>query len=89
VSRDSITGGVAGANQATSREEALRVLTLNNAKLTDEADIKGSIEPAKLADFVVISGDIMTIPTGEIEDLKALETYVGGKRVYQDSSTPL
>ena len=89
VSRDSISGGVAGANQATSREEALRVLTLNNAKLTDEADIKGSIEPAKLADFVVISGDIMTIPTGEIEDLKALETYVGGKRVYQDSSTPL
>ncbi|SEU20883.1 amidohydrolase [Variovorax sp. OV084] len=89
VSRDSISGGVAGANQATSREEALRVLTLNNAKLTDEADIKGSIEPAKLADFVVISGDIMTIPTGEIEDLKALETYVGGKRVYQNSSTPL
>lgn len=89
VSRDSITGGVAGANQATSREEALRVLTLNNAKLTDEADIKGSIESAKLADFVVISGDIMTIPTGEIEDLKALETYVGGKRVYKDSSTPL
>jgi len=89
VSRDSISGGVAGANQATTRAEALRVLTLNNAKLTDEADIKGSIETAKLADFVVISGDIMSIPTGEIEDLKALETYVGGKRVYKDSSVPL
>lgn len=89
VSRDSISGGVAGANQATTRAEALRVLTVNNAKLTDESDIKGSIEAAKLADFVVISGDIMTIPTGEIEDLKALETYVGGKRVYKDSSVPL
>lgn len=89
VSRDTITGGIVGANQAISREEALRVVTLNNAKLTDEADIKGSIEPKKLADFVVISGDILTIPVGDIEDLKALETYVGGKRVYKDASTPL
>ncbi|MBW8853112.1 MAG: amidohydrolase [Bradyrhizobium sp.] len=89
VSRDTITGGVVGANQAISRWEALRIVTLNNAKLTDEADIKGSIEPKKLADFVVISGDILTIPVGDIEDLKALETYVGGKRVYKDASTPL
>jgi predicted amidohydrolase YtcJ len=89
MSRDTITGGVIGSNQAISRGEALRVVTLNNAKLTDEADIKGSIEPKKLADFVVISGDILTIPLGDVEDLKALETYVGGKRVYKDATTPL
>jgi predicted amidohydrolase YtcJ len=89
ISRDTITGGIVGANQAISRGDALRVVTLNNAKLTDEAAIKGSIEPKKLADFVVISGDILTIPVGDIEDLKALETYVGGKRVYKDANTPL
>ena len=89
ISRDTITGGVVGANQAISRADALRVVTLNNAKLTDEAAIKGSIESKKLADFVVISGDILTIPVGDIEDLKALETYIGGKRVYKDASTPL
>jgi predicted amidohydrolase YtcJ len=89
VSRDTITGGVVGANQAISREQALRVVTLNNAKLTDEAEIKGSIESKKLADFVVLSGDILTIPVGDIEDLKALETYMGGKRVYKDAATPL
>lgn len=85
LTRDTISAGVFGANQAvTSREEVLRLITLNYAKLTDEADVKGSIEPKKLADFVVLSADLMTIPAGQVEDLKAVATYVGGKKAYQD-----
>ena len=43
---------------------------------------KGSIEPGKLADFVVLSGDFMTIPEDEILMLHPLATYVGGRVVY-------
>jgi predicted amidohydrolase YtcJ len=90
LTRDTITGGVYGANQAiTSREEVLKLVTINYAKLTDEDAIKGSIEASKLADFVVLSADYMTIPEAQVEDLKAVATYVGGKKVYQDPNAPL
>lgn len=90
LTRDTISGGVYGANQAVaSRDDMLRLLTINYAKLTDETSIKGSIEPTKLADFVVLSADIMTIPAAQIEDLKARATFVGGKKVYEDLGAPL
>jgi predicted amidohydrolase YtcJ len=85
LSRDTISDGVYGQNQAVlSRDTMLRVMTINNAKLTDEQAIKGSIEPGKLADFVVLSADYMTIPVAEVENLKALATFVGGKQIYAD-----
>lgn len=85
LTRDTITGGVYGQNQAVaSRETVLRLLTINNARLTDEADIKGSVEVGKLADFVVLSADYMTIPDADVENLKAVATFVGGVKVYQN-----
>ena len=44
--------------------------------------MKGSIEPGKLADFLVLSGDFMTIPEDEILKLYPMATYVGGRKVY-------
>ena len=90
LTRDTISDGVYGASEAvTAREQVLRLITINYAKLTDEAEIKGSIEPKKLADFVVLSADLMTIPAAQVEDLKAVATFVGGKKVYQDANAPL
>lgn len=87
MTRDTISDGVYGPNQAvTSRDAILRMMTINNAKLTDEAAIKGSIEPGKLADFAVLSADYMTIPAKQVQDLKAVATYVGGKLVYRDAT---
>ncbi|MGB4072743.1 amidohydrolase [Pseudomonas sp.] len=87
MTRDTISDGVYGENQSvTSRDALLRMMTINNATLTDEAAIKGSIEPGKLADFVVLSADYMTIPTTQVRDLKAVATYVGGRQVYQDTT---
>jgi predicted amidohydrolase YtcJ len=57
--------------------------TLNGAYLTFEEDIKGSIEPGKLADMVVIDRDIMTCPEDDIKDTVVLTTYLGGKVVYE------
>ena len=59
--------------------------TINNAFLTFDEKIKGSIEPGKLADLVVLPEDIMTVPAKTIESMNVLMTIVGGKVVYQRS----
>ena len=81
VTRDTISGGVLGADQKISRAEALRLSTLDNAYLTFEESSKGSIEAGKLADFVVLAEDILTAPERRIEQMKVLMTVVGGKAV--------
>jgi predicted amidohydrolase YtcJ len=75
--------GVFVPEQAVSVTEALRMLTLWSARAQGEGAIKGSIEPGKLADMVVISDDIMAIPPSAIRDLKVLKTIVGGRVVYE------
>ena len=85
VTRDTISGGVLGADQKITRQEALKVETINNAFLTFDEKIKGSIEPGKLADLVVLPEDIMTVPAKTIESMNVLMTIVGGKVVYQRS----
>jgi len=83
VTRDTITGGVLGEDQRIRREEALRLSTINNAYLNFEEKVKGSLEPGKYADLVVLSDDIMTCPEQRIRDMSILATMVGGKIVYQ------
>jgi len=87
LTRDTITDGVYGANEAvTSRQDLLRMITINYARLTGEADIKGSIEPGKLADFVVLSEDLLTVEAANIPKMRALLTYVGGREAYRDEA---
>ena len=83
VTRDTISSGVFGEDQRITREEALRASTIGNAYLTFEEAIKGSIEPGKLADLVVLSDDIMTCPPERIEQMTVLMTMVGGTVVYE------
>ena len=82
VTRNTISDGVYGASQRITREEALRIYTINNARLTFEEGIKGSIEPGKLADLVVLSADFLTVAEGAIPSIKPLATMVGGKFVH-------
>ena len=89
ISRETISDGVYGANQRITREEALRVFTINNAKLTFEENLKGSIGRGKLADLVVLPADILTIPEKQIESLKPVATMVGGRFVYSDPAVRL
>ena len=83
VTRDTISGGVMGADQKISRKEAQQVETINNAYLTFEERIKGSIEPGKLADLVVLPEDILSCPEKHIEQMKVVMTMVGGTVVYR------
>jgi hypothetical protein len=85
VSRDTISGGVLGADQRIGRADALRIATINNARLTFDEDVKGSIEPGKLADFVVLAEDLMTVPAKRVESMRVLTTVVGGKAVFNSA----
>jgi predicted amidohydrolase YtcJ len=71
------------SEQAITREQALRLYTINNAWLTFEEREKGSLEAGKLADFVVLKSDILTCPVDEVRTTSVQATYLGGKRVYQ------
>ena len=82
TTRDTISDGVYGAHERISREQALRAYTIDGARLTFEGDIKGSIEPGKLADLVILSGDYLTVPDKEVERMRAVATMVGGRFVH-------
>ena len=83
VTRTGWDGQTWGANQRISVEEALRVNTLNGAYNSHEEAIKGSITPGKLADFVVLAGDLFTVSQEKIKDIEIVRTVVGGATVYQ------
>jgi predicted amidohydrolase YtcJ len=82
VSRKARDGRLLGPQQKITREEALRIATINNAYATFEEKVKGSIEAGKLADFVVLSADVMTVPDDQILYLRPMATYVGGRMVF-------
>jgi predicted amidohydrolase YtcJ len=83
ITRKDPQGIVYGAGEAISREEALRLYTTSAAHYTFEESIKGSVEPGKLADLTVLSGDVLTVPEEAVKDLRATMTIVGGRIVYQ------
>lgn len=69
--------------QKISVEDAIKCYTLNNAFAAFEEKIKGSIEPGKLADFVVLNQNLLTIAPEKIRDVKVEMTILGGKTVYK------
>ena len=85
VARKSIRGESGDGwhpEQAVSREDALKMFTIWPAFAAFEENDKGSIEPGKLADFSVFSGDIMKIPASEILKTHCEMTVIGGEVVY-------
>ena len=82
VTRKTLWGGVLGPDQGITREQAIRSVTSSSAYTTFEENVKGSIEPGKYADFVLLSGDILKVPADNIKNLKVLATVLGGKTVY-------
>ena len=83
VTRRGMSGTVYGPDEAITVEEALRAYTLLGAYLNFEEDIKGSLEPGKFADMIVLSDDILTIDPERIMDITIDQTYVNGELVYR------
>ncbi|MFH0760025.1 MAG: amidohydrolase family protein [Bacteroidota bacterium] len=68
---------------ALTREECLKAMTIWAAKSCFEDNEKGSLEPGKKADFVVLEKDIMTADPLRVPKIRVLQTWIGGERVYQ------
>jgi predicted amidohydrolase YtcJ len=71
------------ADESITREQAIRLYTINNAFLTFQEKTKGSIEVGKLADLIVVDRDLLRCPVDEVKDAVVLRTYLGGKLIYE------
>ncbi len=84
VLREDTAGRVWGPSQRITVEEALRLYTINGAYASFDEQIKGSIEPGKLADIVILDKDPTNVDTHLIQDISIEMTIVGGKIVYEN-----
>ena len=82
VTRITSDGTAFHPEHVMTRQEALESYTINNAIAAFEEDIKGSLTPGKLADLVVLSQDLLTVPDEELLDTQVDMTIIGGAVVY-------
>jgi len=83
TTRRTQSGAVISADEAVSRQEALRMMTSAAARLSFDEKTRGSIEVGKLADFVVLDADIMTCSPERLRSIRPEITVVGGRLQYQ------
>jgi len=83
VTRQSRAGNIIGPDERIDRWESLKALTINAAWQLREEDRKGTIAEGKLADLVILDANPLTVDTDRILDIKAVETFKEGKRVYR------
>jgi predicted amidohydrolase YtcJ len=83
VSRKTQSGQVIGPDQRVSREDALRMTTIDAARLSFDEKRKGSIEVGKFGDLAILSDDFLTCAEDRIMDIRSVVTIVGGKVVYE------
>jgi predicted amidohydrolase YtcJ len=82
LTRQSRGAGVLGPGLALSRKESLMYHTIDAARISNDEDKQGSIEPGKLADLVVTSDDILTCSVDRVKEMQVQMTVVGGDIKY-------
>jgi predicted amidohydrolase YtcJ len=83
VRRDLQSGQILAPEERISVEQALTLYTRNGAYVGFEEDRKGALEPGKLADFIIVDRNVLTVPADELKDVKVLQTFVSGRSVYE------
>jgi len=83
VNRVSRGGEVIGPDQRVTPMEALKAITINAAYQYFEEKSKGSLEPGKLADLVILDGNPLKVDPMKIKDIKVIETIKEGKTIYR------
>ena len=82
VNRKSRSGEIIGPDERIGALEALKAITINAAYQYGEQDQKGSIEPGKLADLVILDKNPLKVDPDAIKEVKVLETIKEGKTIY-------
>lgn len=85
VTRITRSGAILGPDQRVSALDAVRSITINAARQYFEEDTKGSIEPGKLADLVILSANPLTVAPERIHDITIVETIKAGYTVHPAS----
>jgi predicted amidohydrolase YtcJ len=85
VTRKTSSGDVLYAGEGITPMEAIRAYTIDGAYAVWEEGIKGSIEPGKLADLLVVDRDPLTIPPDSLKDVKTFMTIIDGRTVYKSA----
>ena len=83
VNRQTKSGKILGPEQRITPLQAMRAITIDAAWQEHDESLKGSIEPGKFADLVILGQNPLTIDPIEIRDITVLETIVGGNSVYK------
>jgi predicted amidohydrolase YtcJ len=83
VTRKGMSGKVWGADERVSVRDAIRAYTVNSAYINFDETIKGTLEPGKLADMVVLADDLLTMDSNRLKDARIDMTIVGGKVLYE------
>lgn len=82
VNRTTQTGQLVGPDERISVSDALRMFTYNSAWVSFDEHKRGSLEPGKLADLVVLSEALLDVPVENIRDVKVDMTYIDGEKLY-------
>ncbi len=85
VNRTTRSGKVLGPNERVTAYDGLKALTIDGAYMYFEEETKGSLEPGKLADLVVLDKNPVKIPADDIKHIKVVETFKEGASVYSAS----
>lgn len=85
VRKEFRTGQVIAPEERVTILQSLEMYTRNPAYIGFEENEKGSLESGKLADFIVVDRDVLSVPTDELKDVQVLKTFVGGELVYLKS----
>ena len=85
VSRKTESGHIYGPEQRVSRQEALKMMTIDAAYMSFDESNRGSIEVGKLGDMALLSDDFLSCAEEKIKAIKVRATVVGGRVVYQNA----
>jgi predicted amidohydrolase YtcJ len=82
VNRITRSGSVIGPEERITPYEALQAITINGAYMYFEEDSKGSLEPGKVADLVILDQNPLKVDPLAIKDIKVMATVKAGKPVF-------
>jgi predicted amidohydrolase YtcJ len=86
TTRHTESGATVGAEEAVSRQEALRMMTSAAARFSFDENTRGSIEPGKFADFVVLDDDIVNCPAERLRSIRPDLTVIAGQIAFERSA---